>query len=89
MAETTTTTTVDDTTTTTTVEGEDTTTTTTVEKQGEVIVDKSADAHVLREQSQEERLEGAKQDALANHQAEHANDNADTTPASNDKPDGA
>jgi len=63
------------TTTTTTVEGETTTTTTTtVEKQGEQVIDKDADAHVLKEQSADERLKQARQEALDNHATEHAND---------------
>jgi len=57
-----------------------------VEKQGEVSIDKGADAHVLKEQSSEERLEDARNEGLANHAREHAND--EETPeelASNDK----
>lgn len=86
----------DKTTTTTTTEAENTTDTTTevsaaaninqAEKQGEVAVDKSAEAHVLKEQSQDERLEDARNDAMRNHAAEHANDTESAESlASNDK----
>lgn len=77
MAETTTTTTEDPNTTTTTTEDQKTTTTTTVEKQGEVVVDKGAEARTLGEQEADahsQRLEDARNEALQNHAAEHADD---------------
>lgn len=73
------------TTTSTTTQEPETTTTTTVEKQGEVQIDKSADAHVLKEQSAEDRTRDAQDLALANHAAEHQNDEGDVT--SRDKTD--
>lgn len=69
----TTTTTEAPSTTTTTTEVE-TTTTTTVEKQGEVAVDKGADAEVLQDADLEQNIEDAKQEGLRNHAAEHASD---------------
>lgn len=56
-----------------------TTTTTTVEAQGEVVVDKGAEANVLKEQSSEDRIAQAQAEGLANHAAEHANDEGDVT----------
>lgn len=44
-----------------------------VEKRGEVTVDEGADAHVLKEQSSDERLDDARSQALANHAAEQEN----------------
>jgi hypothetical protein len=44
------------------------------EKRGEVVIDENKDAHVLKEQSSEERLEDARQEGLRNHEVEHAND---------------
>lgn len=85
------------TTTTTTTEEPKTTTTTTVdaaqaqhsdaEKQGEVQIDKNADAHTLKEQSADERLSDARAEGLRNHEVEHAHD-ADTNdgdPTTRDK----
>lgn len=57
-----------------------------VEKQGEVSIDKGADAHVLKEQSSDERLDDARNAGLANHAREHANDTESAEDlASNDK----
>lgn len=82
------TTTVDEETTTTTVDettedrnNEETETTTQPEHQGEVAIDKDARADIVGgnvdvaksdERVQEENIEGAKQDAIANHKAEHS-----------------
>lgn len=50
-----------------------------VEKQGEQVIDKTAEAHELKEQSADERLDEAKAEGLRNHAAEHANDEGDVT----------
>lgn len=56
------------------------------EKQGEVAIDENAEAHVLKEQTQDERMEDARNDAMRNHAAEHANDTESAESlASNDK----
>lgn len=58
-----------------------------VEKRGEVVIDESKDAHVLKEQSSDERLADARAEGLRNHEVEHAHD-ADTNvgdPTSRDK----
>lgn len=76
-------------TTTTTTTKADTTTTTVAEKQGEVQVDKSADAHELREQSSDERLDDARAEGLRNAAADRENTGAatDLTPRTNDRDD--
>lgn len=45
-----------------------------VEKQGEQVIDRTADAHTLKEQPAEDRIAQAQADAFNNHAAEHAND---------------
>lgn len=94
-SETTTTTTVKDTTTTTTVAPETTNTTTiaageaalnVAEPKGEVAIDQHAEADHLQEQKASERFDDARQEALRNHDAEHAGDDNDyETEISRDK----
>lgn len=45
-----------------------------VKKQGEVHIDKSAKAKKLKEQSADDRLDGAREEAMANHRREHEHD---------------